>query len=880
MKPPWRRVKEVFEQVIAADDDQQSELLNELCGDDSDLRAAVEDALAEDALAGPVQEMSSRPDEFEVKPGQKLGNCTIERLLGRGGQGAVHLATWRKDEVSREVAVKVLRREGLGDRLDRFRAERKLLSKLAHASLPALIDLGVVKNRPYLVMEFVDGVPFDRYCDGLSLRDRLEAFLGVCNAVEHLHANLIAHRDLKPNNILVQADGTVKVLDLGIAKLLEDGDGDAPETASSTIVLSRESAAPEQYDHRPATTLTDVFSLGLLLYRTLAGRHPFEEELGGEGSLADALLRRQVPAPSRFEGSALGVQKIDSDLDAIALRALQRDPEARYPHVALLAQDIRSYLEGLPVAAARGNRRYLLKKFVGRNRRWVAVTAVLVLLIFGSLGALMVQQGELRRQRDQAQLERQRAERGEQVAEKTSDFLISLVSGGDPWQRAPDASVEELVNRAAKLLEAQQIEDPESRVRLLDTLGLVYRRLGEFDKAGQAVDEALEIARRSTTGLELARALNSAGKLYADQGRFDEAMSVFEEALALTREHAPGQTLEMADCFTQIGLVHQYRREWEPSIDLLRRALEIRRLIVGEEAIEAAYSELNLANSLRDAGDHGEALDLYRRSQRTFETVQGPDHPILAYSANNIAQIVTRRGLLNEAEQLFLRALAIREANLAPGHREIAYLHNNLAQLAVYRGELEAGRDLFQKSQAALEDSFGPTHYLVGISLVNQAEVDFFAGRYREAGEKARRGAEMVRAVAPKSSLLADALLKLSLFAERAGDLEGSAELLDEAAALVRPGSTADSAVWRARLGIQRGRLLALEGDAVRAGTQWSEAERAALRSFEEEQLVEGLVLGTAARLLLEDDRAQELLVRLQSLGYATDLIAKLGKLK
>ncbi len=876
---PWDLVKTVFEQVVDLGGDERDRRLAELCGEDEDLRREVEEALQVDQEAGPVSSGGERVAEQALGPGDRIGDWTVVELLGRGGQGIVYRATQEKEDVPREVAVKVLASTGLGDRVARFKAERAMISMVSsEPPIPTLIDVGTLEGRPFFVMEYVDGVPLDEYCAHLSLRERLAVFVGVCHAVGRLHRLAIVHRDLKPSNILVDSDGAVKILDLGISKLLEESAQGVVETSPMFSLLSRESAAPEQLDHRPTTTQTDVYALGLLLYRMMTGRHPFEEELDSGRRLADAVLRRDVPPPSEVAGSELHRSRLKGDLNAIALRALRKDPEGRYPDVGSLAADVENHLHGFPVEAARGDQLYRLRKFVARNRGLVGLTAALVMTVLGGLVALLVQQQELLRQRDEARNERERAESEQRIAERTSDFLVDLVSGVDPWQPAPNDTVEQLVDRAASLLERKERGDLQTRLRLLDTIGLVYRRLGRFEKAEEQLEEALALARERPTSTETIRLLNSVGKLYADQGKFDEALELFEEALAIAEQLVPGDTLEIADCYTQIGLVHQYRRESEPSVDLLRRALAIREELLGPSAVETAYSLLNLATSLRDAGEFEEAIDLYRKSQETFVRTQGPSHPTVAYSANNLAQILLRRGQLDDAEQMFRQALAIREEHLDPGHREIAYLHNNLAQLARYRGDLATARDLYQKSQSALESSFGPRHYLVGYSLINQGEIEYLEGMYSEAVDKASRGASMVREAAPRHPLLALAYLNLSSYKERLDDIEESTSYLDKADELVPPGSAGDSPSWRAGVLLQQGRLAFRSERRSDALDSWRRAEELGLQAFEEDQLAEGLVHAAVARLLCGDDDASDLLDELMTLGYSIPQIRLLGE--
>ena len=436
----WRRVKDLYQAARERPAESREGWLADACGDDRELEREVRSLLAAaeapaDFLRPPSTWAARRIDEMAPETpaggdpdseaphleGQALGPYRIERRVGQGGIGSVYLAT-RDDAFRKQVAVKVIRRGmATAEVLARFRGERQILASIEHPHIARLIDGGATSDgRPYLVMEYIEGQPIDRYCDRrrLGIRARLELFLGVCEAVEVAHRNLVVHRDLKPGNLLVTDDGTPKLLDFGIAKILDPDlvDGLTLATRAGTRLLTPEFASPEQLTGERVTTASDLWSLGALLYLLLAGRTPFE--LGG-GSLAELARRVDEGEPQRPSAAvaeagderarALAERRsttpaelaraLRGDLDTIVLEALRRDPERRYASAGALAADIRRHLADLPIEARPDTLGYRAGKFVRRHRPAVAATALAVVATLALLVTLAVQSARLARER-------------------------------------------------------------------------------------------------------------------------------------------------------------------------------------------------------------------------------------------------------------------------------------------------------------------------------------------------------------------------------------------------------------------------------------------------------------------------------------------------
>jgi serine/threonine protein kinase len=407
----YQQIKQVFARLAELPAADRPAELERLCRGDLALRAEVERVLASDQGAGRFLEQPALAPVGRIVPqvvkeslvGSRIGPYEILSEIGRGGMGTVYLASRADDQFRKLVAIKVVNPGSEAEAMaTRFRRERQILANLEHSNIAQLLDGGTAPDgSPYLVMEYVGGMPIDEYCDSrrLSVSERLKLFRTVCAAVHYAHQNLIVHRDLKPTNILVKADGTIKLLDFGIAKLLNPDPAGTPleRTATAMRIMTPDYASPEQARGDPITTASDVYTLGVVLYELLSGHRPFRslaetlgdraperpsaaagrtEESRGDGGQPVFRTPASVAAERRTRPTALR-RRLAGDLDAIVLKALERNPTHRYGSVERLADDIQRHLGGLPVAARPGTTSYRLSRFLARHK---AVAAVLFLL--------------------------------------------------------------------------------------------------------------------------------------------------------------------------------------------------------------------------------------------------------------------------------------------------------------------------------------------------------------------------------------------------------------------------------------------------------------------------------------------------------------------
>ncbi len=477
--PPeqWRPFSEYLDQALDLPEADRAAWLAALAQSSPQLAAAVADALSQrgrsgyaEFLAEPL--LSSERVASATLIGRHVGPYVIEAEIGRGGMGSVWRARRADDRFETTVAVKFLHASWIGLQGEqRFRSEGQILGRLDHPNIARLIDAGLLEaTHPYLVLEYVEGEAIDDYCaaKNLSVAARVELYLGVLAAVAHAHSHLIVHRDIKPSNIFVTRAGSVKLLDFGIAKLLDDATGAAVLTKSGSGALTPQFAAPEQLLGKAVTTATDVYSLGLVLYVLLTGRHPILADSTSSAQLIYAVLTEDVPQASTVTSMpAPWRRSLQGDLDNILGKALKKVPAERYASVGALADDLKRYLSHEPVKAHADTVTYRLTKFVRRHRGGVLSGILTVLVLCAATIITFLQKIELTRQRDAAQFEARRAE----SANEFLDFLLQSDGGTTQASLSPAARIE----LGARMLELQYRDDPRFAGRMLVELSDQYR---------------------------------------------------------------------------------------------------------------------------------------------------------------------------------------------------------------------------------------------------------------------------------------------------------------------------------------------------------------------------------------------------------------------
>ncbi|MBV9926825.1 MAG: serine/threonine protein kinase [Acidobacteria bacterium] len=708
--------------------------------------------LAEPAVAKAARLLAD--DDGLSRVGQEVGHYRLVEEIGRGGMGVVYLAERGDGEFRQGAAVKLIRR-GLDteDILRRFRNERQILASLSHPNIARLLDGGTAPDgSPYFVMEYVEGEPLVEYCDrrALSAAERLRLFRTVCAAVSHAHQNLVVHRDLKPSNILVTKDGTPKLLDFGVAKLLDPERGAAAHTRTRARVLTPEYASPEQVRGQNVTTASDIYSLGVVLYELLTGARPCEPKDDSPEELAHAICDTEPARPSEAvsrptrdgAGRLKGVENLRSlrgDLDNIVLMALRKEPERRYRTVDQFSEDIRRHLEGLPVAARKDTFSYRASKFVARNKAGVAAAAAVFVALVAGLAATAWQARVASRERDQARQEQAKAE-------QLNQFLQSILSAASPEERGKDATVVEVLNDAASRIDTEFADLPALKAQVLLTIGQTYQVLGIPDKSERALREALALNVKlyGEGSREAAASMVLLGETLLDLAKYDECESLMTRAAATERKSSPAGTKELALALQGLGEIYLRRGEYAKALPLLLESVATFEKISGAGGEDLAYALISLGRAQQRAGDVAAAESAYRRAVATYRGLPRRFDDRLATALVNLGGLLAAKGEYDEG------VAALREAEVIFERQGIPYLLFEsgyyLCSAYVSHGDyartVEAGEKAIELGRRSrLEDTpdFAVTLGFLGLSLTRTGRAKEAQPLLREALVRAKR---------------------------------------------------------------------------------------------------------------------------------------------
>lgn len=716
-----KRVRELFDIVMDQPPAARAKVLDDAAANDpQEIRREVDELIhgetSTDAIPG--LRAGYEPGSLAGLIGQRFGAYEVVQHLGDGGMGTVYEAVRADDEYRKRVAIKLVHR-GLDSEIavGRFRRERQILANLEHRNIATLLDGGVAADgRPFLVMEYIDGTPITQWCDGKSatIEQRLELFDQVCGAVQHAHRNLVVHLDLKPGNILVTDDGTVKLLDFGISHLLGDEGADVmPVTRGGPRAFTPEYASPEHIRGDALTTASDVYSLGVVLFELLAGKRPYSKPTV---DVARGLATTgAIPRPSMLAtGEAAnfsGEKTIDrlrarlkGDLDSIVTMALRPEPERRYASVEALRMDISRHLSGLPVRAQPDRATYRLNKFMRRNVLGLGLSvAVLFALVAGVISTT---------------LQAQRA-RAEQVkAETLNDFLKSLLSSVRPATGGRDVPVSEVLDSAAQRIDSDKDIDPDVRGQLETVIGQSYLSLARFPEAERHFNSAESIYRKAhgqSMPLVLATA-NSAG-LYLARGDMDSAEVTYKRALAMHKSLSSEPDTLLATLVEGLGSVAHGRGKPMDSERLHRQALAIYKQVLGSRDDHVATAMNNVAVALGEQDKWSEAEKMHRDALAIFKLNHHGLNTLVAGAENSLATALDIEGKNAAAESTYLDVLDMRKRLLGPTHPDYAFTLFNYAMFLSYQGRCKESVDYSREVLALRGTAIPESHPSIASSL-------------------------------------------------------------------------------------------------------------------------------------------------------------------
>ncbi|HEX6308401.1 MAG TPA: tetratricopeptide repeat protein [Longimicrobiales bacterium] len=838
------RIESLFEEALELEAGERLPFVIAACGTNEVMRDAVLQLLSAHARAGVLD---VAPDTLftETAMPARLGAYRLLREIGRGGMGVVYDAERDDGQFRRRAAVKIIRQGSDPELLHRILAERQILAGLDHPNIARLIDGGVTPDgRPYLVMEHVDGLPIDVYCERMrfTVAERLRLFTVVARAVEFAHRNLIVHRDLKPSNILVTPDGRPKLLDFGVAKLLNPWLSDAPITRERQA-LTLEYASPEQLRGESLTTTSDVYSLGVVLYELLTGRRPHEQHEPSLPAHTAAVCRGDIEHAStrvlRAEQlrSAHGVERaldpvavaearqvtparlarqLRGDVDAILEMALRAEPVRRYGSAELMAQDIERHLADRAVHARQGSGRYAFTKLVRRHRVPAIALALATLAVLGGAAASAWQATVARR-------ERQRAEAALSGANQVADFLVDLFNPGD--QLAAPMTVRDVVQRGEARLD-QLGAQPDVQARMLAAMGVIHESLGEYEEGQRATDRALALLRGSGAeeSAEAAKLLNQLGRLLRRRGEYDSAQTAFFRAREIQqRVLAPSnpdrgeteqnlariaiylgdfaeaerraqaaadeqlQTLGEAhrmrvNMLTQLAAIQRARGNHAQAERTVREALALRPRAVGSTRSEILNDRFQLATIVNaDSLRAAEAEALFRAELPGLRDDSRDDIAFITWAEEAIADITERRGDLAGGEQLRRHVHELRATHLGREHPGTVGAALNLAGTLLRAGRAGEAHAYNEEAVESFRRTLGPRHPTYAAAQVSLSETALALGRLA-AADSALGTALSIRGerYGPTSHGYVDALRRRALVRTRMGRYAEAETMLND----------------------------------------------------------------------------------------------------
>ncbi|MEM7048128.1 MAG: serine/threonine-protein kinase [Acidobacteriota bacterium] len=766
MTTTWRRARRIFEASLDHPSGDRDLFIAHQTAGLPHLGAEVQDLLAAHRQATGWLEsppLAVAVEAFEpLECGTRLGAYRIIAEIGRGGMGVVYRAERADQTFRKEVALKVVLPGAIRpEMVDRLCEERQILALLEHPNIARLLDGGSTPDGlPFLVMEHVQGEPIHRYCEHrqASVEERLALFRQVCSAVHFAHQSLVIHRDLKPSNILVTADGVVKLLDFGLARWTHRqplrGQESLRQAAlpSGLRAMTPEYASPEQVGGDPLTTATDVYSLGVVLYELLTGQRPCHPPQATPPELeraileddpipASRLLARSGEARSRRQARLLArrCRRLAGDLDSILDHTLAKAPRHRYSTVQLLSDDLRRHLAGEPVSVRSSSTRYRLGKFLGRHRALVSLAAVTSLLLVLLLVLLFQQQGRLLRERDQAAMERERAEAVERF---TVDLFsrYDLESSGSELARLR----EEMLDAASRRVDAELIDQPRVRASMMTHLGAEYRRLALYDKALRRLRAAYAL-RSALAGPEsdtLAESQLELGIYWTEQNRYDTARLYLSRSLAGRRGN-PGP--ELADSLQALATLTLREGQRDAAEEMLKSSLAMRRQWLGERHPKVAESLRALAEWTWDEGDLDTTEALWRQALSIFRESLGAHHPAVADGLEDLAVLSSMRGQFEVAEDYHLQALELHR-DVYPGDTPgLARILYGLGHLNERRGDHRQAEERYRAALAMNRRLHGDDHLHVAGSLNGVARALQAQGRLQAAEDLIRQALAMNR---------------------------------------------------------------------------------------------------------------------------------------
>jgi len=708
----------IFEQALDREGPMRDTWLAEQCGADSGLLARVRQLLDAERESTGFLESPALGRRAADRSGERLGAFELADLIALGGMSAVYRARRADGAYEQDVAVKIFDAIHLDASVyERFHVERRIVAALDHPGIARVIDGGATGDgSPYVVMELVRGQPITRYCNehGLDLVRRLTLFREVCDALDEAHRLGIVHRDLKPGNVLVNDAGQPKLIDFGIAKVLDSPElaGDLPETRVESRLMTPEYASPEQVRGESVDRTSDVYSLGVLLYELIAGTRPYRLEGLSAGEMERAVcetvpadpsvaVRRRKTDPPAGLGEARGLAgRLKGDLDRIVMTAMRRDPSERYATAQAFADDIDRHLNGQPVAARGASRLYRAGKFIQRHRSGALATAsVIVVLVFALVAVSM--------QAEQARREAARAE-------AAKDFLVQMISRADPYENTKAPTIAGALRQAIPDIDDQFAGKPRLEAEMRYAVGFALSGLGDMESARGQLEQALAIFERVGSPVERAQVLAALAGVSWDESDYPKADRQYRQALELVEaDPSPAGRQAAFGILTDWAGLLPKMEQGERGVEMAQRAIAMVDILADIDPLEHAVLYNNLAAAYDAIEDYQKSIPAYERSIE-LHRMHSQAHPDLATALANLGLTYEMVGEMDKAVETVERAVVMQRELLGGEHPQYVLQLYNLGSLQINAGQLEQAVGNLERAVQAANIAYPENHLYTG----------------------------------------------------------------------------------------------------------------------------------------------------------------------
>lgn len=807
-KKRWETIHQIVDTLLTLPEDKKESYLVSTCDGDEDLVREVRnflDHIYESEKSGFLSNLAgensdlfhdlsslhkrSEKNDIESFIGKKVGNYLISDLINEGGMGKVYLGERVDGEFDQKVAIKFLSHRNVSKDIRlRFSQEKKILANLKHPNIAMLLDGGVLDNgAPYLIMEYIDGTPIDEYCNenSLNVEERLKLFKEVLSAIDFAHSNLIVHRDIKPSNILIDNSGRVKILDFGIAKLMDDDSStDIKITKQGQRLWTPQFAAPEQILEKPPLIQTDIYALGTLLHLLLTNQTPFELSEKSLHEIEEVILNEtpssllkslsnidEKEIQKNFSVSKASLEnKTKKDLEAIVSKAMRKDPGYRYRSISEFAEDIENFEHNFPVKARKGSTWYRVSKFYNRHYKGLMSAGIILIIFFSTITWYTI---KINNEKNIAASEANKSS-------IISNYLISIFNSNNPYSSeaggdGANLSAKNLLDRGYSTINANTSIDPDIKVDLLRTIGQAYRELGEFDEARTVFSDAkkLHLNEHNTDIIKKLFFDLDEAELYLDQRYLDKADSMVQIASSLIDHNSLNNTKYHAAVLAHQALIEANKRKYADAKVLFKNSLKILRELGRTQTLDFIDTQVNYADVLIYLDELEEAEVIFNNALKYYEDNFGTTHFKVASVLGNLYSLYTRQSKFSLAKNVNDRSLEVKIKLLGTNHYEVATAYsnnaiierqlgnydeaeksinealriysqnpqtlqyafalNNLAVIKKYKGELEASLKLYQEVLDLKLELMDSDASSVAITMYNLADLYISLEKFNEA---------------------------------------------------------------------------------------------------------------------------------------------------